>query len=101
MGRINQTELINKVWEELNLTYPQAEISKRTTERVIKTLIEVLKRELRKGNNISIPTFGTFQAVKKKFTTPQGMKGISATVVFKPSKKLKRASYVKTSMAEE
>ncbi|RTZ70405.1 MAG: hypothetical protein DSZ30_00855, partial [Aquificaceae bacterium] len=88
-------------WEELNLTYPQAEISKRTTGRVIKTLIEVLKKELRKGNSVVIQKFGTFIAVKRKFATPQGMKGISATVVFKPSKHLKRASYVKTSMAEE
>ena len=95
--KLTETELLNLVWEELNRKYPEAEISKRTTKRVVKTFLKVLSETLMEGKRINFPNFGTFYRTTKRVESPNmGVRGKVYTIRFKPSRNLKRSVMVKT-----
>ncbi len=91
---MTEEEIINLVWERLKDRFPKAKISKRATERVIKTFLETLG-EVALKEAVKFRNFGTFKPQTRRYKNPQGQAGTSRRVVFKPSRKLRVVSGVR------
>ena len=89
--KMNKAELVEKIAKETGL-------SKKDTENVIKKFIEVVSKEMAKGNDVQLIGFGTFTTGKRaarEGRNPATGETIqipsSKTPKFKPGKGLKDA----------
>lgn len=88
---MNRQELIVEISNRTGLT-------KKDTENVVATFIDVIKESLIKGEKISLSGFGAFDVVERAARTARNPKtgesievGASKSPKFKPAKALKEA----------
>jgi DNA-binding protein HU-beta len=58
---MNKKELIDAIVSEKNLNH----ISKKDADNFVNTLIDVIRKSVKKGNDVSLIGFGTFTKVKR------------------------------------
>ncbi len=85
---MNKTELINSIAEK-------AELSKIDAKKAVEAFIEVIASDLKAGNKISLPGFGTFsvnEKAERKGINPKTKEAITIpahnVAKFKPSNEL-------------
>ena len=77
---MNKAQLIEKIAKETEMTKAQ-------TERVLDTTIEVIKKSVKKGDDVKLVGFGTFSKHKRKARTgrnPQTGKAIKIPAAWYP-----------------
>lgn len=84
--RLNETQLINQVVDDIRKNYPNLKISPRIIKQVIRVFFKNVKTDICRGATVILTGIAKFEIVEKKASKPRVSYINGCLKTYKPSK---------------